>query len=242
MSWQKFLAGFDYHGDKHDPEVETRFLEFDAAWKPTVRIFGGDLWDFRPIRRKASEDEKRDSMTADYDAGMEFLDEWQPNVFLRGNHDERLWDAKENGTGPLQDLAGKWIDEIDEKLKKMRCLMLPWDKRKGVYLYGHLRVIHGFFAGLYATKQHASVYGSVLHGHTHAIDEAAVPGLEKRVGRACGCLCQLDYEYNRGQPNSLRHAHGWAYGVVNLRTGDYIVWQAEDINGHWIVAKDVIAL
>ena len=242
MSWKRFLAGFDLHGDKQDDDTVERFLDFSKIWKPHKRIFGGDLWDFRAIRKKAGEDERRDSMTEDYNCGMKFLREWEPHVFLRGNHDERLWDAYFNGIGPLKDLASDWIEEINAVLKRLKCTQYPWDKRKGIHYEGHLKVIHGFFIGETACKRHAQVYGSVIHGHTHGVDEAGVAGLEKRVGRACGCLCQLDYDYNRGNPLSLRHKNGWAYGIINDRTGDYHIWQAEEINGQWILPTNVITL
>lgn len=60
--------------------------------------------------------------------------------------------------------------------------------------------------------------------------------------RHCGCLCALDQDYNARQPNTLRQSHGFAYGVINAKSGDFHVWQAEEVGGKWIVPSDVVAL
>ena len=84
--------------------------------------------------------------------------------------------------------------------------------------------------------------GSTLFGHCHTIDEHSIPGLERRVARASGALCQLDMDYNSRMPVTLRHANGWAFGVINKTTGKYHSWQAERVDGKWIIPSDIIEL
>jgi hypothetical protein len=55
-----------------------------------------------------------------------------------------------------------------------------------------------------------------------------------------GCLCQLDFSYNRTHVGSLRQAHGWAYGVL-LPNGNYHAFQAEVIGNEIVVADGVPA-
>jgi hypothetical protein len=242
MSWQRFVAAFDVHGDQQDPEAVAAFFKFLPKWKPTIRIMGGDLWDFRPLRKKANEDERRESMKTDFESGMEFLKRYSPTKFLRGNHDERLWELAEADRGVESDFAAQGVGEITRELRRHNCDMLPYHKRDGVLRVGHLKVIHGFFAGIYAARQTALVYGSTIAGHVHAIDSHAIAGLERRVARLAGCLARLDMEYSNRQPNSLRHAHGWIFGVVNQRSGAFHLWQAEQISGKWLVPTDVAEL
>lgn len=118
MTFDRFLLGTDLHGDRQSASTVKAFLEFDAIWKPDIRIFGGDLIDLRALRK----------------------------------------------------------------------------------------------------------------------------GLERRVARAVGCLCALEMDYNSRQPNTLRQAHGWAYGVINRKTGAYHVWQAEEIEGKWLLPTDLKAI
>lgn len=240
MGWVKFLVGTDLHGDKQDPGTSRLFLDFCKEWKPKIKVFGGDLWDFRPLRNGADEEEKRQSMQEDYDAGMKFLLDFQPNYFLRGNHDERLWELAEKRKGVLSDYADRGIAEIGIATSKLKCKVLPYHKRDGVLRLGHLKIIHGFACGVYAARATALVYGSTLFGHIHAIDEHAIPGLERRVARAIGCLCLLDMPYNSRQPNTLRQAHGFAYGLINEKTGSYFVWQAEEVDGTWMLPTQTI--
>lgn len=242
MSWERFVAAFDYHGDQRDKRTADAFLTFCKQWKPNLRIFGGDLWDFRPLRKKASDDEKRESMKRDFEMGMDFLKDFKPQFFIRGNHDERLWELAERDDGIRSDYAREGILEVDKELKSMHCRMLPYHKRDGVLRIGHLKVLHGFFCGVYAARQHALTYGSCLFGHVHDITEHSIPGLERRVARCCGALCSTDLEYAARSPNTLRQANGWAYGVINSKTGTYHCWQAERINGHFVIPTDMIEL
>lgn len=209
------------------------------SYKPAITIFGGDLVDLRPLRKGAGADERRESMSADIEAGSQFINRFfsygKPGqrYFHDGNHDHRLVEAAESSDGPLADLAGLGLRERNSQLKKLKAHILPYHKRDGVLRIGHLKTLHGFFCGVFATRQHAQVYGGCLHGHTHVIDEHAVPGLERKVARSVGCLARLDMDYNSRQPNTLRQAHGWAWGVVNSKTGNYFTFQSEKIDGVW---------
>jgi hypothetical protein len=240
--WRKFVVGFDFHGDKHDPKTKQVFLDFVDRWRPDIRIFGGDLWDFRPLRKGASNDEREQSMKEDFVAGMQFLKEFGPHHYLRGNHCERLWELAGSGKGVEADYAQHGIGVVEQELRNLKCSMLPYDKRRGVLQLGHLRVIHGFWSGMHADKQAALVYGAVLQGHVHTVSEFAIPGLERRVARSCGALCQLDFDYNARTPSSLRHANGFAYGVLNIKTGLYHVWQAESIGDVWMLPSDTVQI
>jgi len=225
-----------------DAKANNALFKFIKQWKPGIRVLVGDLWDFRPIRGGASDDEKHQSMEKDFEAGGQWLDNFQPHYFIRGNHDERLWFLAESGDGVRADYAGKCILEIESTVKKMRCRMLPYHKRDGILRLGHLKILHGFASGVYASRQTALVYGSALFGHIHCIDEHAIAGLDRRVARACGCLCKLDMDYNSRMPMTLRQAHGFAYGVIHQKTGKYFVWQAEEVNGEWMLPSDVVSI
>ncbi len=241
-SYKKFLVGYDIHGDLQDVAANKAFFKFAELWKPEIRVCGGDLWDFRSIRKKASQEEQRDSLQADYEAGLLWLEKLQPNYFLLGNHDIRLWDVAETGNGIAADYAVNCIKEITKLTNKLKCKVFPYDRKQGVLQLGHLKMIHGFATGIGAARRTAQCYGSVLMGHGHGIQHVSIEGLENRIGRMCGCLCSLDMDYVRANMGSLMWRHGWAYGVINTISGDYQVWQAEDVNGTWIIPSDVVQL
>lgn len=239
---RRFLVGADIHGDQQEASAVKAFFKFAEIWKPEIRICAGDLWDFRPLRNGASEDEKRESMREDLKAGKDWFNQFKPTHFLRGNHDQRLWELAIAGRGVVSDFAQEGVEEIEAMVAHHKCKMLPYHKRDGVLKLGHLKVLHGFASGIYAARQHALVYGSCLFGHVHAIDEHAIPGLERRVARCIGALCKLSMPYNERHMNTLKQAHGFAFGVLSENTGNYHVWQAEEIDGKWIIPSDFIEL
>lgn len=246
MAWKRFIAAFDVHGDMQDRAAVRVFHKFcEDHWKPHVRVMGGDLFDFRCIRHGASPEEQADSVTADYQAGMEFLRRFQPHHFLRGNHDERLWEwaGRTQGNGMVIDYCMMGVREIERDLRAMGCQMLPYDKRAGVLKLGALHVVHGFRAGLTAAKMTCMDYGApTLMGHIHAVDRWSAPGLDRRAGWASGALCQIDMPYNARQASSLRHSNGFAYGAFNDRSGKFWVNLAERIDGEWFLTETPVIL
>ena len=172
-------------------------------------------------------------MLVDYADGKMFLETYRPEVLIRGNHDERLWDLAQKDNGILSDFAIKCVQEVETLAAKIGFRMLEYNKRTGIYRVGSLKCIHGYFSGVTAARRTALAYGSVVMGHGHAIDHQTIEGIDPRMGRMVGCLCLLDMEYNRAQIGTLRHAHGWLAGVVNERTGEYHCQQIQRIGEKW---------
>jgi hypothetical protein len=219
-----------------DDRAVAALLEFCRYWKPEIRVHWGDAFDFRAFRKNASQEESRDSIKADVERGLEFLTAFKPTVFLQGNHDARLWDAAICDDGKIADFASYLVVDIKEALGSA-CQVFPYDKRKGVFRLGSLKVIHGYNSGVTAARIAGQVYGSVIMGHLHTIDQYSLPGLERRVARIGGCLAKLDMQYNRSHVQTLRQAHGWVYGV-SFPNGTYTCWQAEQINGNWFLPTE----
>jgi predicted phosphodiesterase len=241
-NWDRWAIFSDNHGDCQDPKAIRAATKFLDLWKPTIRIHAGDNWDFRPLRRKASEEEKRELMRADFDAGMKFFKVFKPTHFLRGNHDERLWDLAKENKGIMSEYARSLIAEAKNTLDKFGSKMLPYEKRKGVLKLGKLRVIHGYCHGVTAARRSAQAYGSVFMGHAHSIQSSSIEGLDNRVGHIIGCLCLLDMDYSRATMASLVHRHGFRFGVIHRKSGIYQSWQAESINGTWIIPTDTMEI
>lgn len=240
---RRFVAVSCNHGDMIDPETEAALFAFMGDFRPPVRIHLGDCFDFRALRKGASEDEKQQSVSDDVACGKDFISRYfsggTENHFLRGNHDERLWRLLYDVRGTVVDYAKGLIKEISVELNKRKAHVLPYDSRKGVLKLGHLKCIHGYAAGIGATAKHARSYGCVIHGHTHTIEVAAVDSDEgPREARAIGALCQLDMPYNAHHLGKLRHSNGFAYGYL-FPNGDYQIFQARKIEGKIYAASDV---
>ena len=210
--------------------------EFIKIYKPEIRVHGGDCFDLRCLRRKADDDERRDSMEADIDAGLDFMRRLKPNVWLRGNHDERLWDLAKQGDGKLRQLAGLLIDRVIDSIGDT-VEIKPYHKREGVYRIGSLKIIHGYHSGLTAARQAGLIWGNVAMGHVHRFSTAPIPGLERRNGRTVGCMCKPDMDYNRASANTLDHENGWLYGLV-WPNGDYLAYEARRFADRWIFPSE----
>lgn len=238
-NWKKFIFASDVHGSEQDPAANKALFKFMEEYKPDIRIMGGDLFDFAALRSKASEEERRKTIREDFEAGRDWLYKFQPNHFLLGNHDIRLWKLAETERGPISDYSKTLVETIVDDCNKFRCPIYPYDKRHGIVEIGHLKCLHGFTTGVYAARQTALVYGACIFGHGHGIQMASIAGLEDRTGRMAGCLCKLDMEYAEASMGALMWRHGWVYGVVNEKTGTYEAFQAQEINGKFMVLTGV---
>lgn len=234
-NFSRFLIASDIHGDEQDKAANKVLFDFKEVWKPDISICNGDLWNFAALRKKANEEEKRTSLREDYYAGKEWFERFQPDYFNRGNHCERLWDLREENKGPLSDFAATLIADFEVLRQSIGTRMLPYDIREGILEIGKLTVLHGFYCGINAARRSAQVWGSCVVGHGHTIQSATIEGRENRVGRMIGCLCRLNMPFMRAQPSSLLHQHGFAYGIINKKTGIYQIHQAEKVGNKWML-------
>jgi hypothetical protein len=243
MKYERLVIASDPHGDQQDPETRKALKDLIADFKPKLRICPGDAYDFRNLRRGASDDEKAHSLEDDWEMGTEWLREFfdggTNNHFLRGNHDERLWHFAASATGLLRDYANDGIKRLTGIVKQCKAKMLPYDARHGVLRLGHLKVVHGYFAGLGAARRHGITYGNCHFGHCHTVDSSPVECADGPAeARGLGCCCKIDMSYNQHMPSKLRHVNAFSYGWL-FDDGSYQLFQAKKINGSFYAATDI---
>ena len=229
MKPTRFLVLTDTHGDhQHRPTIDAA-LEFNRTFKADLRLHLGDLFDFRSLRRAAGEQEKRERPDQDIAAGLEILRRFRPTHWMRGNHDERLYDLLESDTGRDVDWARRCVSDIEKAAGP--AAIYPYDRRKGVFRKGPMAFLHGFTHGVNAVKAAAQAYGLCLMGHIHAPDSQTIAGIDRRTGFSSGCACELDPGYARANLASLRHCHGFAYGFIFRDDAD--VYLAREVQGRY---------
>lgn len=243
MSGRRFVICGDNHGDQIDPVVEKAFFDWLPDWKPELRIHSGDLWDFRPLRNGATQEEKAQSMADDYSDGKMFAKRLfsggDEKYFLRGNHDQRLWDLIDKSDGALRDFGTEKTREIEAMFRGWRVKTMPYDARQGVLRLGKMQVLHGFKSGKNATREHATIYGNCIHGHDHAQGVVPVENLDgPSLAMGTGCMCYIDMPYNSRQTNKLRHQQGWVYGIL-YDDGTYQAFQAKRVGNKFNIASSV---
>lgn len=234
MGWQRFSIAFDLHGNlRHRPTVAA-FLRHVDDFKPHHKIIGGDVWDFAAWREGANDEEKRESVKDDFEAGLQFIDRFKPQAVLLGNHDARLWRVADRRNGPASDLAREYVGRVAASARDLRCRLLPYDKRT-VLRVGPLNVLHGVYAGENAAKRHAQTYGPCIFGHVHTGEMGSVPSIDHRLEAwSSPCLCDLNPKYADPKPGTLKWCNGWMLGEFRGKT--YHVETARVINGEVRVA------
>lgn len=237
---KRFIIAFDNHGDMQDDGAVSAFFEFMDFWKPAIRIHGGDAFDLRALRKGASSEEKQEGVEADVTKGLEFMRRLDPHVFLLGNHDHRLVRYIQDGRDDmLRQYMGLLWDRIRDNMPKTK--IVQWGKRRGVYRLGDYNILHGYFAGLYAARQHSQVYGNCIFGHIHAPTYFESPHINGARGYSSGSLCLLDMDYNQSHPNTMRQGHGWAYGYVTPR-GNTVAYVSQKIGDEWHLPSEFMTL
>lgn len=234
MKGEPFIIIGDPHGDQVCPVTSKALFDFLKDFKPTYRFHVGDNWDFRNLRRGATDDEKAESLADDWAMGTDFMrrffDGGKVNHFLRGNHDERIYKFRESCSGVLRDYAEDAIKRLEGVVRQSRAKMLPYDARLGILRVGEMKMVHGYTSGKNALARHAAIYGQVILGHIHTAESYPVESDQgPKEARSIACICKTDMSYNQHQPNKLRHRNGWASGLL-FDDGTYQLHQTIRIN------------
>jgi hypothetical protein len=236
-----FVITTDNHGDMQDDATVAALFDFIGDFKPKIRVHAGDCWDFRNLRRGASDEEKAASLEGDWEAGTDlflrfFSGGWE-NYFLFGNHDDRLFQFQRSAKGVLRDYATDGIKRVEKLCKKRRVTTFPYDSALGILKLGDLSVLHGYHAGVNAARHHANVYGNCVFGHVHTAESAPVASLKPAEARSIPCTCIRDMDYCNARTGKLRWAQGWAYGLL-FDDNSYHLEVARKINGRFVYATD----
>ena len=235
----KFVVIPDLHGDQADPETVSVMRQYIRDYKPNARVMIGDIFDFRNLRRGASEEERSDSMREDVMAGKALIDIFRPTHVTLGNHDQRLWDEARNGKGLIQEYCQRGVDDIKAQFRKHKTEWCEYSIHEGIEI-GAAYFIHGFRANIHSAKStaedHAKPGRSIFYGHTHSTSVYKSVGGTKAYN--IGCACNLDMEYSRRRPNTLRHEHAFAAGEIY---DDHVIaWFCKpDKNGVWRLTSGV---
>lgn len=243
MSWERAVYVGDNHGSLVCPKAVEVLKRFIDDWKPKHRIHVGDLWDFAGLRKKASAEEKQIGISYDYNCGLEFLDWFQPQMLLLGNHDWRLWRAADElSEGVLADLCRMQADKAEDALRKRR---IEW-RQYGVANYltlpmGGPRFIHGYRSTMYPARAHHDNWGPCIAGHVHKPDTYTARHVDGGKSLTLGCLADLSkLTYADQTPAKLGWRQGFAYGLHNTKTGAWEAWQVVNENGTWISPQGVL--
>lgn len=226
------------------PKAIKKFLRFVEDWKPHYRIHLGDLWDFSPLRRGASQEEKADGIADDYVMGMEFLDQYRPQFLTLGNHDDRIWQiARHSKDGILREHCQNLVNASEAEFSKRKIQTLTYKVGQSLRMpEGGPKLIHGFRSSAVSpAKLHYHDWGPVIHGHVHKPDYYQATHDDGHAAHSVGCLGDIEQmSYADRYPSKMGWRQGFAYGLINTKTGKWYLWHVVNEDGTWISPNGVI--
>jgi hypothetical protein len=242
-SYKRFIVASDNHGHHAHAQSIQKLLAFKESWNPHYSVHLGDNWDFTPLRGGSGPDEKAGGLSEDFSAGLKFLDLFKPNFLCLGNHDWRIWEMARSVTnGILREHCQGIVDAAVSHFKKRKITWIPY--RVGDYLRlpeGGPKFLHGFHSGVNPAKIHFERYGPCVHGHVHAPNQFTGRHIDQGEAHSIGCIGDIELmEYADRYTAKLGWRQGFAYGIINTKTGDTKIWQVTKEGQTWISPQGII--
>jgi hypothetical protein len=241
----KFIAVGDNHGDMVDTKSAKEFYKFCERYDAQHRIHLGDCYDFRSIRKGASDSDENESLVKDVIAGNNFVKNYSPTVFLYGNHEDRIFTMMNSTKSAIiRDAMADLESEINGVLADVKCKVIkPYHAELGVWSLNKISFVHGYSCGVRAVEEHAIHYadkgGALIMGHIHSIQQTNAKKFGGAVGFSGGCLCKKQaMNYAKNRMATSKWGTGWLYGFVE--GNNWKVWQAHKVGENFIYSHNDI--
>jgi predicted phosphodiesterase len=199
---RRLLVLPDIHVPDHDVSALSIVKDFARDWKPHDVVQLGDIINADQVSEYPNDCST--PLKREFKIARGILDDFKVTHFLQGNHCQRL-----TRVGLVKRTLRSMLDPVRNLgLNKRGIYHRPYHSERGIFKFGKLSVVHGFFCGENAALQHSRAYGCVAFGHVHRrmIQQPKAAGTHA-TGYGLGCLCRLDLPYMDGKP-----PHGWSQG------------------------------
>ena len=244
MAFKRFLYCADSHGELIHDESRKKLLRFAEDFKPHYRIHGGDVWDFSPLRGGASPEDKAHGIVDDYNAGIDFLDQYKPHYLTLGNHDARLWQiARDNSNGILREHCAELVKLTESEFKRRKMKFIPYAVDQFLRLpEGGPKFIHGFRSSQVSAARLAHAdFGSSISGHVHKPDTYVATHSDGGMSMSSGCIGDISrMNYADRYTAKLGWRQGWIYGLINDKTGSWHAWHVIKEGADWISPMGIL--
>ena len=217
--WRKWAAVSCTHGADIDPQFRRAFLQFLKDYKPDQRLHLGDAIDLACLRsgarRDPDEPDRAESLMEDLLAGLSFLHEMRPTVYMDGNHEARATMLAHSGNQVVAYAAGRVMAHINDEMAKHKCERFPWVglQRAGIKMLGGTAFLHGALFNVSCARDTAEALGmDCVFGHSHRVSIESSRTLNPVVGYNIGCGLDLAAPYAASRRQTLGWRHAFAYG------------------------------
>lgn len=232
--WKRALICGCSHGDMIDPEAESAVLSLRDRWKPDFVCHLGDAYDTAAFRSgaKGGTDDGT-PIGPDMDAGTKFLRALRPNVFLLGNHEDRLWRMRTHPSAIVAECASLMVRHIEKECRRLKCQMIEYGGWFNRYRLANYELMHGAVFNEMAARDHAESVGNVIFAHTHRAAMAKGRRIDEPTGICVGTLTKKE---NMDYAKTRRATLGWSQGVViaEFTEEEMVPWLLErPKSGEW---------
>ena len=235
-AWKRLLAVGCSHGHLADRTATDAILRFRDAYKPHTVIHLGDAFDMTCFRGGAAgSNDEGVRPDPDVSTGLTFLERLRPNVFLCGNHEDRLWRLRESPKAIVASLADCIIREIEKELARHKAKLIPYTYKQE-YRLADILFMHGFIFSENAIRDTAEAYapqgGKVVFAHSHRAGMATGRRADSPLGFNTGTLISPSAaEYAKTRRSTLSWSQGFVWGAYN--DNQSTLWLNQDTNGSW---------
>jgi hypothetical protein len=230
--WKRVLGVGCSHAVYGDPLALDASIEFKERWKPHYTVHLGDAIDCTAFMGSTVRNGDGGEIEPDMDAGLEYLKALRPNVFLWGNHEDRLHRLADSRNEFVKFSALTLIERLETRLALLKCASIPYSGNSQDYSIGRVRFMHGTVFNENATRDHATAYaphnGAVVHAHTHRPGAARGRRIDEPMGYCTGTLTRRGaLEYAKTRLATLSWGQAILWGEINEATGDFQLWLHE---------------
>lgn len=209
---KKIFAVGCSHALAADPLAVRAVLSFRESFKPDTTLHLGDAVDVTALRSGAggTADESK-PLEPDVDGGIELLKALRPNVFMWGNHEDRLTRLRDHPNAIVSYAANQIANALNDCCKAIRCRVVPYT---GIYqgvVYGGYRYMHGVLFNENSVRDHAETFGNCVFAHTHRAGMATGRRSDSPNGFCVGTLTRRE---NMDYAKTRRSTLGWSQGFV----------------------------
>jgi hypothetical protein len=211
--WKRFLALGCSHGNMVNPDAEEAVLKFKRNLRPHFVAHLGDAFDLSAFRSGAAGSaDEAENPEPDIDEGLKFLRKLEPDVFLCGNHEDRLWNLAHSPKAVVATCAKELIRKVKTSLALTRTKLVPYDYKQ-FYPLGDYKLMHGVYFNEQAARDHAEAFGNCIFVHTHRIGVAKGRRHDSPTAINAGCLIDVTQaSYAKNRRSTLSWANGFCWG------------------------------
>lgn len=228
QTWTKRIFFGCVHVPHQDKSALKILKEFSKDFKPDEVVNLGDLITADQVSRYATDTTV--SLKAEFEVAREINQELGVTHMTLGNHEERL-----QRPGCVQEDLRSSLDPVTNlELVKNKIAYKQYDHTRGVFKFGKLKALHGFWYNQYAARSHVEAFGCCVFVHTHRLQtHQPRHAFQKNTGFNIGCLCKLNLPYIVAQP-PRGWAQAFAFGYF-FKSGQFSLYTARLIGREFVI-------